>query len=121
MRNEFLDPLTAPGLRWGIIGAGFIAGKFTNAVAKHTASEVVAVGSRDRAKAERFAAANGIPDVSVGYEALVSRSDSDARISCASRPAARIRNTRPNRASYARFPRTRASLTSASDGCEVSV
>ncbi len=78
MRNEILDPLTAPGLRWGIIGAGFIAGKFTNAVAKHTASEVVAVGSRDHAKAERFAAANGIPAVSVGYEALVSRSDIDA-------------------------------------------
>ncbi|HEY9498146.1 MAG TPA: Gfo/Idh/MocA family oxidoreductase [Terrimesophilobacter sp.] len=78
MPNEILDPLAAPGLRWGIIGAGYIAGKFTNAVTKHTASEVVAVGSRDRAKAERFAAANGIPDVSVGYEALVCRPDIDA-------------------------------------------
>ena len=71
MANEILDPLSAPGLRWGIIGAGFIAGKFANAVMKHTASTVVAVGSRDPDKGARFATANGIAEVHVGYEALV--------------------------------------------------
>lgn len=78
MVNEILDPLSAPSLRWGIIGAGFIAGKFVNAVTKHTRSRVVAVGSRDRDKAERFAAVNGIPEIRVGYEALVDDPNVDA-------------------------------------------
>lgn len=72
------DPRSAPGLRWGIIGAGFIAGKFTNAVSKHTTSRVVAVGSRDRQKGERFAQANGIPSVREGYRALVDDPDVEA-------------------------------------------
>jgi len=68
---EISDPGTAPGLRWGILGAGSIARKFTEAVGLYTRSEVVAIGSRDRSKAERFAAANGIPQGSEGYKALV--------------------------------------------------
>src|SRR5665647_2722753 len=65
------DPAQAPPLRWGILGAGFIAGKFLNAVTKHTASTVVAVGSRDGAKARSFAEKNGIAGYREGYLALV--------------------------------------------------
>lgn len=65
------DPKSVPGLRWGILGAGFIAGKFVNAVTKHTLASVVAVGSRSRAKAETFASANNIPEAHEGYAALV--------------------------------------------------
>jgi predicted dehydrogenase len=66
-----IDPKTAPGLAWGVLGAGFIAGKFINAVTKHTASTVVAVGSRDAGKASRFAAEHGVEAWHEGYERLV--------------------------------------------------
>lgn len=72
------DPGSAPALRWGIVGAGFIAGKFVNAVTKHTASTVVAVGSRDAAKAERFAAEHGVSSSHTGYQALVEDPQVDA-------------------------------------------
>lgn len=72
------SPAAAPGLKWGIIGAGFIAGKFTNAVREHTQSRVVAIGSRDKAKAEQFAAANGIDGIRIGYHALVEDPEVDA-------------------------------------------
>ncbi|WP_341718479.1 Gfo/Idh/MocA family oxidoreductase [Micromonospora sp. FIMYZ51] len=62
---------TAPGLGWGIIGAGFIAGKFVNAVTKHTSSEVVAVGSRNLEKATAFATQQGIPAAHGSYRELV--------------------------------------------------
>jgi predicted dehydrogenase len=66
-----LDPATAPGLRWGIIGAGNIAAKFVDAVTRHTQSEVVAVGSRSKAKAVQFAATNGVAIGYEGYDTLV--------------------------------------------------
>jgi predicted dehydrogenase len=72
------DPKSVPGLRWGIIGAGFIAGKFVNAVTKHTRATVVAVGSRSRDKADAFAAANDVPIAHDGYEALVADPTVDA-------------------------------------------
>ena len=71
------DPMAAPKVRWGILGAGFIAGKFVNAVAKHTASEVVAVGSRNLERAQAFAAANGVSTAHASYEALVGDPDVD--------------------------------------------
>ncbi|GAA1868994.1 Gfo/Idh/MocA family protein [Asanoa iriomotensis] len=64
--------MSAPGLCWGIIGAGFIAGKFVNAVAKRSAaSSVVAVGSRDRDKAASWAAEQGVPTAHGSYRELV--------------------------------------------------
>ena len=65
------DPRSAPGLRWGLIGAGFIAGKFVNAANRHTNSRVVAIASRERKKAEGFAMKNGVQQIKVGYQALV--------------------------------------------------
>ncbi|WP_241744235.1 Gfo/Idh/MocA family protein [Cellulosimicrobium arenosum] len=72
------DPRSAPPLRWGILGAGWIAGTFAEAVRRHTRSRVAAVGSRDDAKAERFATAHGIPTTHRGYDALVHDPQLDA-------------------------------------------
>jgi predicted dehydrogenase len=72
------DPRTAPPLRWGILGAGGIAGVFAQAVNRYTRSQLVAVGSRNRDRGSRFATQHGIPSVHVGYEALVNDPHVDA-------------------------------------------
>jgi hypothetical protein len=48
--------MSAPALRWGVLGAGGIASVFTEAVTRYTQSAVVAVGSRDQERADEFAA-----------------------------------------------------------------
>ncbi len=65
------DPRSAPPIRWGILGAGGIAGQFADAVRGHTRGQVAAVGSRDSSRAERFATAHGIGTTHLGYEELV--------------------------------------------------
>lgn len=65
------DPRSAPPLRWGILAPGGIAGAFADAVIRHTAGEVVAVGSRSPARARAFADRFGVPNVHGSYEALV--------------------------------------------------
>lgn len=55
------DPATAPALKWGVISPGGIAGKFTDTLHAATASSVVAVVSRSRQRAERFAAERARP------------------------------------------------------------
>lgn len=65
------DPRSAPPVRWGILGAGWIAGAFARDVIASTRAQIAAVGSRDRVRAERFASAHGIPTTHVGYEELV--------------------------------------------------
>ena len=49
------DPMTAPPLRWGIIGTGWIAERFVDAMHKHTRQRLVAVGSRTLERAQAFA------------------------------------------------------------------
>ncbi|WP_226925405.1 Gfo/Idh/MocA family protein [Georgenia thermotolerans] len=71
------DPAEAPPLRWGILGAGGIAATFARDVPARTRQRVVAVGSRDRARAEAFAAAHGVPRAHGGYEALVADPEVD--------------------------------------------
>ena len=44
------------GLRWGMIGAGWIAGFFAAAVHAHTAQRITAVATRSLERAEAFAA-----------------------------------------------------------------
>lgn len=73
-----LDPRDAPPLRWGVLGAGYIAGSFADAVAAHTAGTVLAVGSREVAKAVKFAAEHGIDRAYGSYEELVADPDVDA-------------------------------------------
>ncbi len=65
------EPRTAPALRWGILGAGNIAGHFTDALHAETESTAVAVGSRNREKAARWAAQHGVETVHGSYDALV--------------------------------------------------
>ncbi len=72
------DPLDAPAIRWGILGAGGIAHKMADAITNYTASEVVAIGSRDLAKAQAFADETGISKAYGSYEELVAADDIDA-------------------------------------------
>ncbi|MDQ6687057.1 MAG: Gfo/Idh/MocA family oxidoreductase [Actinomycetota bacterium] len=50
-----LGPMDAPPLRWGILAPGNIAADFAEALRHGTRQEVVAVGSRDLARARSFA------------------------------------------------------------------
>lgn len=72
------DPRTAPPIRWGILGGGGIASHFASSVSANTRSQIVAVGSRNRDRAERFATAHGIPTTHVGYRDLVEDPQVDA-------------------------------------------
>jgi predicted dehydrogenase len=72
------DLLDAPAIRWGVLGAGNIAGSFSDGVRERTASDVVAVGSRSVEKAEQFAAAHAPGARAHGtYEDLVADPDVD--------------------------------------------
>lgn len=65
------DPLTGPVKRWAVLGTGWIAARFVEALQQHTNQRVVAVGSRSLARAEEFAAEHGIPEAYGSYEELV--------------------------------------------------
>lgn len=73
------DTLECPPARWGILGPGGIARHFVADAREATACEITAVGSRDQARAEAFAAAHGIPHAYGSYEELVA-SDAVAAI-----------------------------------------
>ncbi|ROR73219.1 Gfo/Idh/MocA family protein [Bogoriella caseilytica] len=72
-----LDPHDAPPLRWGIIGAGGIAGRFATEVPAHSAQRIVAIGSRSAEKAAAFAAEHGVPVAHGSYEELVADPEVD--------------------------------------------
>ncbi|MGJ0203299.1 Gfo/Idh/MocA family oxidoreductase [Leucobacter sp. gxy201] len=65
------DPLAGPVKRWAVLGTGWIAARFVEALQQHTNQRVVAVGSRSTARAEEFAAEHGIPEACGSYEDLV--------------------------------------------------
>lgn len=73
-----LDPRDAPSLRWGILGAGGIAAVMTAALQEGTTQHVVAVGSRDLAKARAFADRFAIARAHGSYEDLVGDPEVDA-------------------------------------------
>lgn len=64
--------------RWGILGPGNIAAKFAAGVAALDDQEVIAVGSRTQASADRFADRFDIVRRHVGYAALVADPNVDA-------------------------------------------
>jgi predicted dehydrogenase len=72
------DPSSAPTIRWGLLGTGWIADRFARAVAQHTRAQVVSVGSRNKHRGDRFATQHGIPGTHLGYEELVSDPHLDA-------------------------------------------
>jgi predicted dehydrogenase len=65
------DPMDAPPLRWGVLGTGWIAERFTSALLVHTRQRVYAVGSRTQEGADRFARSVGAQAAYGSYEALV--------------------------------------------------
>lgn len=65
-------------IRWGVIGTGGIASAFTRAVGLLDGTEVVAVGSRSREGADRFAAEHGLRRAHPAYASLVSDDAVDA-------------------------------------------
>jgi len=71
------DPLTAPPVRWGILGPGNIARSFATALREGTRAEVVAVGSRSAERARDFADEFGVPAAYGSYEELVADPDVD--------------------------------------------
>ncbi len=72
------DPRDAPPLRWGVLGPGGIAHKFTDAVGRLTSGAVVAVASRDQGRADAFASRYGIPRAYAGYHRLAGDPEVDA-------------------------------------------
>jgi predicted dehydrogenase len=65
------DPLAAPPLRWGVLGTGWIAERFTTALHRHTGQRMVAVASRDGDRARSFARRVGAERSHGGYQALL--------------------------------------------------
>jgi dihydrodiol dehydrogenase / D-xylose 1-dehydrogenase (NADP) len=70
--------LMADRIRWGILGAGYIANAFATGLQALSDAELVAVGSREAEKAEAFGAKYHIPHRHTGYDALVDDPDVDA-------------------------------------------
>jgi predicted dehydrogenase len=66
-----------PPIRWGILGAGSIAKRFVQGVQVLPDARVVAVGSRDRTKADAFADPLDIPRRHGSYEDLVADPEVD--------------------------------------------
>lgn len=58
-------------LRWGILGAGRIAGVFARALAQSRTGELLAIGSRSQESADRFGEEFGVPRRYAPYEALL--------------------------------------------------
>ena len=79
------DPASAPALRWGLLGAGWIASQLAISL-RGTAQTVVAVGSRDLQRAQGFVDEH-VPDARAhgSYADLVA--DPDVDISITSPPA----------------------------------
>jgi predicted dehydrogenase len=64
--------------RWGIMGTGNIASQFARGLKPLSECELVAVGSRSKAKAEAFSQQFDVPRAHGSYESLVSDPDVDA-------------------------------------------
>src|SRR5919112_4244575 len=65
------DPRRAPTLRWGVMGTGWIAERFVASLQAHSSQQVVAVGSRNRETADRFARRSTIQRAHASYRDLV--------------------------------------------------
>ena len=72
------DPMDAPSIRWGIIGASGIARTMCTAINSYTTSRVVAVAAREPSRAKAFARDNDVERAVDSYEELVACDDVDA-------------------------------------------
>jgi predicted dehydrogenase len=64
-------------VRWGVLGAGSIAGRFSEALAALPEAETLAVGSRSQETADRFAETRGFSRAYPSYEDLAADPDVD--------------------------------------------
>jgi predicted dehydrogenase len=71
------DPMAAPALRWGVIGPGWIAERFTGSVHRHTRQQVLAVASRDLGRSTAFARKHGVDRAYGSYRELLADPDID--------------------------------------------
>lgn len=71
------DPMSAPPLRWGVLGPGGIANALVTALHTHTQQRLVAVGSRNQERAAQFAARFGADRAYGSYEQLVADPEVD--------------------------------------------
>lgn len=65
-------------VNWGIVGTAGIADKVGNAIAAASGARLVAIASRDRGKAETWAAERGVPAAFGSYQALLDEESIDA-------------------------------------------
>jgi predicted dehydrogenase len=72
----------APVLRWGIMGPGWIAERFTESVQAHTDQVIAAVASRTLSRSKAFADAFDVPAAYGSYEELVAAPDIDIIYVC---------------------------------------
>ena len=68
---RLIPPTSAPSLRWGIIGTGWIAGQFVAALHAHTAQRAVGVSARDQTRTKSFASTHEIDRVYATVSDLV--------------------------------------------------
>jgi predicted dehydrogenase len=71
------DSQDAPSLRWGIMGPGWIAERFTESVQAHSRQVIAAVGSRSLERSKAFADAHGVPAAYGSYEQVAAAPDID--------------------------------------------
>jgi predicted dehydrogenase len=69
--------MAAPPLRWGVLGTGWIAERFTGALHRDTRQRVVAVGSRSLGSAKEFAAKVGVGRAHGSYADMVGDAEVD--------------------------------------------
>lgn len=77
LTSRIPDSQDAPPLRWGILGAGWIAERFTASVRAHTRQRIVAVAARDTERTAAFAERHGIVHVHSTVDGLVADDDVD--------------------------------------------
>ena len=66
-----VDPARVPRLGWGVVGSGWIAGRFARALTVGSAQRLAAITSRNAETAAALAGAWGIPTVHATTEALM--------------------------------------------------
>ena len=77
-QSRIPDTRSAPPVRWGVVGTGWIAELFFEALHKHTRSRLAAVGSRTAEKAADFASRFGADRSYGSYAELVEDTQIDA-------------------------------------------
>ncbi|SDW51949.1 Predicted dehydrogenase [Arthrobacter sp. cf158] len=76
------DSRDAPTLRWGIMGPGWIAERFTESIQAHTGQVIAAVGSRSLSRSKTFAETFNVPAAYGSYEELAAAPDVDIVYVC---------------------------------------